>query len=1318
MPLQAWGVAAAIAVAMIFFLTPAAFLARYVTQTPFPGFFAEPTLMVNDVGDSTWPGYTAGLHLPDVLVALNGQPLENTTALMQTLEQHESGDVVTLTVQAEDDTEHAVRVRLESFPTKGMLGFFILPYAMGLLYLGIGIWVLVAQWRNSAGRVFALLCATISLSLGLLFDVWTTHQFPRVWIAAVSLISGVLAHLALVFPQRVRFLERIPSLRYLVYAPGVFLAIANQFTILDFDTPTAYLSTWRVTFASMGIGLVAMLAMMVYRYRYSQSPVVQAQARVILWGSLLGFGPIVAWFLITPYTGGVFPPTLILPWLIFFPISIAYAIFRHRLFNINVAISRGVAYALLSVIGVGIYFFLLYLIDHMFGVTLSTGHPIVLGVFVLLMTLILNQAWGHLQHAVDRVFLGKLTNRRELVRRFANQLTEMMELPSVLEALDRTLEAGWSLESAALFLHDPQRACYIPHAMNSESFPPVTFTREGPLAHQMLKRRKSIYLYQDRPLPAYLTPERETLELLCPALFIPVAGHGWLMLGSKRSGEFFSSDDLDILESLGSHMTLALEKVNLVNDLKRRVAEMDVLRWVGQAVNFTMDVDDLMKLIYTQTSRVLDTTNFYIALYNPEKKTLSFAFYVEDNKRLYPDDEWSIEMGLTGEIVRTGKPIVAKHYLQECIRRGITPGGLPGRSWMGVPLIAGAQVIGVMNVSSLDSTVAYSDEQLNIFSAIADQAAAILDRARLYRETEKRAQQLAALNEVGSVITSTLDLQSVLNLIMSKAVELLNAEAGSLVLVDQDTGEMVFRVTAGPGSADLVGVRLPLGTGIIGAVIQEGESIVIRDAHTDPRWYGEVDDSTGFVTNSVLAVPMFSRGSTIGVLQLLNRPDGTPFDQDDERLLAAFAADAAISVENARLFTQTDQALAARVEELTMMQRIDRELNATLDYQQVMEITLDWALRMTGADIGLLAAVVEAEGEQRTLRFLANRGYPEEAFTQEEPWTLDRGIIGRVAQTGRPELVTDVKSDPDYEPTAPGMVAQLTAPIKREEQTIGIIALESSQDAQLDPEAMEFVIRLVDHAAIALENARLFEQVRRANEAKTEFVSFVSHELKQPMTSIKGYTDLLSKGAVGQLNDTQRDFLNTVQSNVDRMNTLVSELLDVSRIESGSMHLEFTNVSIEQVIEEALRTIRGQIEAKQQTLEVEMAPDLPPVWGDRDRLVQVLTNVVSNAYKYTPEGGHIAIRAQLESNERDETERPAFVQCSIADTGIGIAPQDQERLFTKYFRADHPVVHTVPGTGLGLVITKSVVELHGGEIWLESQVGKGSTFTFTIPVAQ
>jgi signal transduction histidine kinase len=297
-------------------------------------------------------------------------------------------------------------------------------------------------------------------------------------------------------------------------------------------------------------------------------------------------------------------------------------------------------------------------------------------------------------------------------------------------------------------------------------------------------------------------------------------------------------------------------------------------------------------------------------------------------------------------------------------------------------------------------------------------------------------------------------------------------------------------------------------------------------------------------------------------------------------------------------------------------------------------------------------------------------------------------------------------------------VAQLTVPIRREEQIIGIIALGSCQQGRLDQETLEFVTRLADHAAAAIENARLFEQVRRANDAKTEFVSFVSHELKQPMTSMKGYTDLLVKGAAGELNDTQRSFLGTIRSNVNRMNLLVSSLLDISRIESGRIRLEFKDLPIEQVVEDALRTIRAQIEAKQQPLEVDISPDLPLVRGDRGRLGQILTNLVTNAHKYTPEGGRITVRAQRWSDVEDAAGQDGFVLCSVTDTGIGMSSEDQERLFTKYFRSDDPAVRSETGTGLGLVITKSLVELQGGEIWIESELGKGSTFAFTIPIAQ
>ncbi len=1297
------------AIAMI----AAAFLAWRTTRVPFPGLFTEPTLIVNDVGDEDWPGYAAGLTPPDQLVALDNQPLEHSRALMEALSGHEIGDTITLTAQAPDGSRHRVQIRLHSFPRREALGYyFTLPYIIGLIYLLTGIWVFSSRRHDPAAQVFAALCAMFALSQGLLLDLYTTHWLPRIWITAVTMIGSVAIHLALVFPQRLRLLERIPGLRYLAYVPGVILTLINQLTILNFRAPRSYLSIWQVTLGFAVAGIVTFLIMTLYRFLQSESPVTRAQASTMLAGILLAFTPFTVWYIITAYTGQApFPLPIALLWFAALPVSIAYAILRHRLLNIRLVISRSIAYALLSTIGVGGYLLLIHGVNQLFGLSLSPGHPILLGFFALVLAFLLNRTWSYAHRPVDRLFLGKTAVRREAVRRFGSQLNKLMELPSVLEALKETLNRGWDIKNAALFQREVQRAYYAPHIIEGR-IPRTTFPLDSPLAEKMLNERESIYVYRDRPLPPNLISENKRLAPLLPALFIPVSELGWLMINPQKSQNSFSLEDLDTLEALSSHLAVALEKAHLISDLKRRVEELDVLRWVGQAVNFTMDVDDLMELIYAQTSRVLDTSNFYLALHNFDKETLSFAFFVEDGKRLYRDEEWPVEVGLTGEIVRTSRPIVTDNYTEECRRRGITPSGKPGRAWMGVPLSAGDQVIGVMNVSSFDPNVRYTDEQMKIFSAIADQAAAILDKARLYQEMEEHNRQLAVLNEVGNAITSTLDLDTVLHLIMEKAVELLAAEAGSLVLIDEETDELVFEVTTGPGSADLEGMRLPPKTGIVGAVAEEGEPIIIRDAQADQRWYKKLDDQTTFITHSLVAVPMVSRKNVIGVIELLNRQDGALFEEKDKQLLTAFASNAAVSIENARLFTQTDQALAARVEELSMMQRIDRELNASLDYQRVMEITLDWALEMTGADVGLIAAVVEEE-EQKGLKLLVSRGYPEDIVSvyRQELWTIDRGIVGRTVETGEPNLVTNVEEDQDYFQAVPGMNVQLTVPIRREEKIIGVIALEAADNAQLNQDTLPLIIRLADHAAIAIENARLFEQVRRANDAKTDFISFVSHELKQPMTSMKGYTDLLLKGTGGELTDMQQNFLNTIRTNVERMKNLVDELLDISRIESQRIQLNITTLHIDKVIKQTAKTLRNQIEDKKQTLEIDVSPDLPPIQGDRDRLIQILTNILSNAHKYTPEGGLITIEAQ-----ESDTEAGDFVQCSVTDTGIGISPEDQERLFTKYFRADDPAVNQVPGTGLGLVITKSLVEMHGGEIWVESELGEGSTFAFTIPV--
>jgi signal transduction histidine kinase len=408
----------------------------------------------------------------------------------------------------------------------------------------------------------------------------------------------------------------------------------------------------------------------------------------------------------------------------------------------------------------------------------------------------------------------------------------------------------------------------------------------------------------------------------------------------------------------------------------------------------------------------------------------------------------------------------------------------------------------------------------------------------------------------------------------------------------------------------------------------------------------------------------------------------------------------------------TDQELSARVEELSVMQRIDRELNASLDVGRAMRITLDWALRQSGAEAGFIGVLIE---DDTRLRIMAQDGYGEALAEYENaPMDIEQESLKLAIESGQPQklLLDSSRQDLGYLAT---VRTQIVVPIKRETKVIGLFVLESSRE--LDDSVLEFLIRLSDHAAIAIANAQLFEAVERANAAKTEFISFVAHELKNPMTSIKGYTDLLAKGAVGPINEMQANFLKTISTNVERMSRLVSDLNDNSKIEAGRLHLDFSRVDINDIIEDAVRSLSQQMQEKEQTIEVQAPDNLPPVWADKTRISQVLVNLVSNAYKYTPRGGHIIVGAEVSENIWDPEGAEQVVHLWVKDNGIGIKPEDQKKIFQKFFRSDDEKARESPGTGLGLNITKGLVELQGGKIWFESEFRKGTTFHFTVPVA-
>ncbi len=562
---------------------------------------------------------------------------------------------------------------------------------------------------------------------------------------------------------------------------------------------------------------------------------------------------------------------------------------------------------------------------------------------------------------------------------------------------------------------------------------------------------------------------------------------------------------------------------------------------------------------------------------------------------------------------------------------------------------------------------------------------------------------LALLYQVSQTLGSSLDLAQVLNQVMDAIIQLTGAERGFLMLMDWETGRLTLKAGRNVDRETIESKGMEISRTVIQRVVETDEPIVTSNAQEDPR-FAQQASVIGFSLRSIMCAPLRARGKIIGAVYVDNRVHTGIFSGDDLATLTAFANQAAMAIENARLFTTTDQALAARVDELSMLQRVDRELNTSLDFDRVMGLALGWAVRVAGADGGTLALLDQEEGVMRVVSRQGGEGAPETI-------PLDHPVVARVLATEEPVLTNAPLPAQSVDGTP--AAAQVAVPVTREGRVIGLISLESHRSGIFTSETVAFLSRLADRAAFAIENARLYDAVRAANEAKSAFISVVSHELRIPMTSIKGYTDMLLTGAVGAVTNMQREFLGIIRRNVERMTILVSDLSDINRIESGRLRLELARLELADAVGEALDGLQNRFDEKQQPVTVSLPADLPPIWADRSRVIQIASNLLSNASKYSPEGRPVTVTAG-----RVVQDGQRFVRLAVADRGIGITPEDQARLFGQFFRSEDPAVRTETGWGLGLSIVKMLAEAQGGAVAVESVYGQGSTFSVLLPVAE
>lgn len=1300
---------------------------RWLSQ-PFPGGFFEHTLVLNNsdttVAEQKWELYRQGFSLGDRLISVHGQAVSNAADVNKALGSLQVGQSVSLVLNDPDEGLKTTDVTLIAFPAEDRFAYFILPSVIGAVFILIGLWIFGFRRTEPAGRAFSVLASSLGIAIGTLFNLYTTHQFTHLWTFAVALAGGALIDLALVFPQEARAVIGRAYLRYGGFVVAILLAVNAFGTLFNLERPTDYIRAWQFIYVFTGLSALFYFGTLTYRGIRSPSPVVKSQARTILIGSLFAFGPIAGWLLLAPFTDPIkslfgieisaFNPYLLL-FLIAFPIANGFVILRYRLVRTDYWLRQGIIYSILTGLVIAVYGLMVSGLGLLFAEAMPSDNPFLIGALVFLVAVFLDPLRTRLQAFVDGTFFRGSRAYEERLRTFSHDLTSALDMNSIGRALRQHIASSLVPDRLHIYTYDTLNDQYaaLPD-VNGRPTSDIRFSSNSPLVRYFQQEKIPLYLDSINP-PASFKSDEARISLLAARLFVALPGEdkpvGWMALGAPLSGNPYVPRDLDFLENLADQASVAIARVQTVLDLERRVQEMNALTRVSQGVNITLTFDDVLELIFAQASQIIPSTHFHITLYSKAANYFYYGFCVDDRERA-PSREnkpLPLSFGLGQEIIRKGRTILTQDYIRECQARNITPSSPGIYAWMGVPLNAGAETIGALSVGSRDASVTYTRAQLDLLQAIADQTVGAIVKARLLEETQQRAHQLTTLNEITRQLTSTLEQEPLLQYILENSVNILNCEAGTLFMMDEQTGEMEFRVTVGPVAGNLLGQRVPAGTGIVGRAAQTRAPVIENDGQRSSVRFDAADKQTGFISRSLLAVPMQIKDRVLGVIEVINRKDGLPFVMDDQNLLTAFAGQAAVAIENARLLALTDQELSARVEELSVMGRIVRELSASLEVDRAMRITLEWAMRQSGAEAGLIGML-----EEEDLRIMAQDGYEDLLADASVARTvLQFPAIKTAIQRGQPSQISLLGNG--NRGIFPNAHTQIIVPIRREAGVIGLLLLESTSDSQGN---LGFLNRLSDNAAIAIYNAQLYDEVQKANNAKSEFVSLVAHELKNPMTSIKGYSELLASGTVGQINELQANFLGTIRSNVERMSALVSDLNDQAKIEAGRLRLDFNPVALREVVEDVVRSTKRQVEEKHQSIEVNLPEQLPQVWADRLRVGQVLTNLVSNANKYTQEGGHIVIGAAASSNHWDPEGAKRVVHLWVQDDGIGISAEDQSKIFVKFFRSDDMKARESPGTGLGLNITKSLVEMQGGRVWFESEYRKGTIFHFTVPIAE